>query len=149
MYLYLTWVFPFDATLYSTTFKRKILYFLLHYIYLTALVTFQMKIWHSGYSGLYSYQQWSDERDQNRTNKIKQFFSKFNEGVNCLPFKSLLSSTIANCTSLSYIGKLNRVCSSCRNSPTNPMTKLADLLHREITGYVGSESCQSWCMCDP
>ena len=35
-YLYFTWVFPFDATLYfhSTTFQSEILYFLLHYIYL-------------------------------------------------------------------------------------------------------------------
>ncbi len=46
---YFTWIFPFYATLhlYSTTSKRKILYFLLHYICLTAIVTFQITVFHT------------------------------------------------------------------------------------------------------
>ncbi len=45
-YLNFTWIFPFYVTLYSTTSQRQILYFLVHYICLTALVTFQITIFH-------------------------------------------------------------------------------------------------------
>ncbi len=48
-YFYFTWVFLFYATLYcySTTSQKQILYFLLHYICLTALVALQITIFHT------------------------------------------------------------------------------------------------------
>ena len=48
----MTWVFPCSVTfyIYSTTSQREILDFLLHYIYLTTLVTLQIQIINTKYN---------------------------------------------------------------------------------------------------